>query len=218
VNGKHYPYGSTRQFKAVPAPELAYVVGVVKGDATVDVQQWSYRIRLRVLDKEFVEEFDRCVSKLIGSPRRRTKLLPRRNLWSVEISSVLLNRFLIQPLSRMRPLVGHCANCESGFLRGFFDSEASVSGRSLTVSNTNLSILRFVRSLLSRRGILTTGPRLQMRAGRTVVIKGKAYHANKNQYMPYVRAASLQNYAQKVGFVVQRKQRALAEAVGSRTE
>ncbi|MDG6981579.1 MAG: hypothetical protein JRN51_10785, partial [Nitrososphaerota archaeon] len=49
VNGKHQPYGSTLEFEPIPSPELAYVVGVVKGDGSISVQKWSYRIRLRVI-------------------------------------------------------------------------------------------------------------------------------------------------------------------------
>ena len=58
VTGKHYPPGSAYDFVPVPAPELAYVIGVSKGDGSVSIQKWSYRIRLRAIDREFVAEFD----------------------------------------------------------------------------------------------------------------------------------------------------------------
>ena len=128
VNGKHQPYGSTLEFEPIPSPELAYVVGVVKGDGSISVQKWSYRIRLRVIDKEFAEEFDRCVSKAVGSRRHIVKWVPKKLLWSVEASSVLLYRFLRQPFSRIKSVISHCRRCASGFPRGFFDSEASASG------------------------------------------------------------------------------------------
>ncbi len=213
VNGKHKPYGSTHEFEPIPTPELAYVVGVTKGDGSISVQKWSYRIRLRVIDKEFIEEFDRCASAVVGSRRHSVKWLPKKGLWSVQVSSVLLYRFLSQRLSRLKKVISHCRRCAAAFLRGFFDSEGSMSGRSLTVSNTNIQVLRLVKNLMQSLKIQTTGPRLSRRGGRTVIIKGKQYRANKNQYVLYVRAMSLQRYARKVGFAVKRKQEALSLAL-----
>ena len=214
VSGRHHPYGSTYEFQPTPSPELAYLIGVAKGDGTVRVQKWNHRIRLRVIDKDFAEEFDRCASLVLGSPRHAITRIPGQNLWCVEILSVLLLRMLEGPFSRLVEIVSHCDDCAAGFLRGFFDSEASMSRRSLTLSNGNLRIMMLVKKLLKRQQILTTGPRLSQRGGRLVTIKGKIYHANKNIYVLYVRAKSLQQYATRVGFSLGRKQLALLAALG----
>jgi len=213
VNGKHHPYGSTYEFQPTPSPELGYLIGVAKGDGSVRIQKWNHRVRLRVIDKDFAEEFDRCASSVLRSPRHAITWLPKQGLWCVEILSVLLVRLLEGPFPKLIEIVSHCDDCTAGFLRGFFDSEASISRRCLTLSNGNLRIMILVRKLLKRLRILTTGPRLSQKGGRLVVIKGRIYHANKNIYVLYVRAMSLQEYAARVGFSVMRKRMALFTAL-----
>ncbi len=215
VNNTHQPFGSAYDFVPEPTPELAYVIGVSRGDASLSIQKWSYRIRLRAIDREFVAEFDRCATVVLRCPRHSIGWIPKRGQWSVQVTSHLLYRFLKQALHRLRTVVSHCARCVAAFLKGFFDSEASVSGRSLTVSNSNLATLRLVKRLLNSLSISSTGPRLVQRGNRPVIIKGVAYHANKNIYLVYIRAGSLRAYAARVGFVITRKQRALASALQS---
>jgi len=216
VSGRHHPYGSVHELLQGPSPELAYVIGVSKGDATIRVQKWSYRIRLRVIDKEFAEEFDRCASIVIGSERHSIHWLRKQSLWCVEICSVLLFRILDQPFSALKAFVSHCGECASAFLRGFFDSEASMSGRSLAVSNGRLGILRFAKIMLAKLSIDTTGPRLAEKGGRLVLIKGRICRANLNIYSLRVRSRSLEGYSRHVGFSVRRKQIALNRALGTK--
>ena len=216
VNGKHDPYGSVNEFSSAPVPELAYVIGVVKGDATLGLQKWTYRLRLRVIGKEFAEEFDRCASFVIRSRRHSLHWLPNSGLWCVEVCSVLLYKYLNQSFSVLKKAISHCEDCIAAFLRGFFDSEASVSGRSLTVSNASLQVLRFVGISLRRLQVSTTGPYLSQVGGRPVVIKGKIYRANKNIYILRVRAGSLEVYSRRVGFAIKRKERALRLALNFR--
>ena len=213
VNDRHHPYGSTYDIDLTPSPELAYVIGVSKGDGSVRVQKWNHRVRLRVIDKEFAIEFDRCASHILGSSRHAITWLPKQGLWCVEVLSVLLVRFLQGPFSRVVEAVTHCEGCAAGFLRGFFDSEASMSGRSLDVSNGSLKVMRLVRKLLTKVRIYTTGLRLAQEGGRLVTIKGRVYHANKDIYTLHVRAVSLPRYAEGVGFSVDRKRGALALAL-----
>jgi intein-encoded DNA endonuclease-like protein len=58
INGKHKPFGYVRAFDAEPCPELAYVIGVEMGDASMSFSRnYNYKLKLRVTDKEFAEEF-----------------------------------------------------------------------------------------------------------------------------------------------------------------
>ena len=213
VNGRHHPFGSAYEFSASPSPELAYIIGVSKGDGSVRSQKWNHRVRLRVIDKEFAEEFDRCASHVLGSPRHAITWLSNHGLWCVEVLSVLLVRFLRGPFSQVVKAVTHCEKCAAGFLRGFFDSEASMSGRSLDVSNGSIRIMRLVKQLLLKIGVQSTGPRLAQKGGRLVTIKGRIYRANKNIYALHVLSTSLSEYANQVGFSIERKRPALASAL-----
>ena len=210
VDDRHHPYGSTYEIDLTPPPELAYVIGVSKGDGSVRVQKWNHRVRLRVIDKESAMEFDRCASSILGSSRRAITWLSKQGLWC-EVLSVLLVRFLRGPFPRIVEAVTH-EGCAAGFLRGFFDSEASMSGRSLDISNTNLKVMRPVRSLLMKARICTTGLRLAREGGR-LVTKGWVCHANRDIYPLHVRPVSLPRIAEKLGFSVDRKRDALALAL-----
>jgi intein-encoded DNA endonuclease-like protein len=219
------PFGSVRKLDESPSPELAYVVGVAKGDATLDIHRWNYRIRLRVTDKDFAQTFNRCISKVLNTRPHSLMWIPSRLQWSVEVSSLLLYRTLVKPLSKLKAFVEHCEPCMGAFLRGFFDSEGSISGRSLTISNTRISVLYYAKRLLTKLGIASTGPSLRALGGRLVTIKGRQYVANRNDYSLRIRATSLGRFKEAVGFSIKRKSdrltRALdsqARAVGSRSQ
>ena len=215
INGKHRPYGYVREFDAKPCPELAYVIGVKMGDASTSVgrNNYNYMIKLRVTDKDFAEEFSRCLSEILKRDSPRVKWHEKTHAWHTELSSILLYNLLQQDLKRLLPIIRHCRRCEGAFLRGFFDSEGSISGRQLTVSNRDLDKLQVVRDLLGGLGIMTTGPHLKGERGGLVSIKGKLYHVNKNQYYVYVRAESLPAFRDRVGFTINRKKTSLDNAV-----
>jgi DNA endonuclease len=216
VNGLHQPFGSVRAFDPEPSPELAYLVGVSRGDADLGIDKWNYRIRLRATDKDFVQAFNYSASVVLHSRPHSLMRIPSRHQWSVEICSMLLYRFLKQSIAKLRITIEHCDACIEGFLRGFFDSEGSMSERNLTVSNTRLGTLRLAKILLGRLGLSVTGPRLVTKGGRNVLIKGRLYRANRNQYVLGVRARSLELFRDLVGFSIARKNDALAKGLSSR--
>lgn len=213
VNGKHRPFGYVRAFDRTPRSELAYVIGVALGDASMSGNRnHSHKIKLRVIDKEFCEEFSRCLSVILGRTAPGVKWHDRTHAWHTEVASLLLKNFLSQNLSLLVPTISHCDNCKSAFLRGFFDSEGSISGRSLTASNEDLRLLKLVCDLLLSLGINTTGPHLATKSGRTVMIKGKFWRQNNDLYYIRVRSSSLQRFQDAVGFFIRRKSLAVAVA------
>ena len=132
VNGKHQPFGSVRAFDAKPCPELAYVIGVKWGDASTSVNRnHNHMIKLRVIDREFAEEFARCLSMVLGRSKPSVRWHQKTSSWHTEVSSVLLQTFLRREPHELKDVVEHCRNCAGAFLRGFFDSEGWVYGRDL---------------------------------------------------------------------------------------
>lgn len=214
INGKHEPFGSVRPFAATPRRELAYVIGVKMGDASMSVNRsYSYMIKLRVIDKEFAEEFAMCLSVILGRDPPRVKWNEKTHAWHTQLSSILLQKFLREALPRLRKVIEHCNDCVSAFLRGFFDSEGSVYRTQLRVANTNKIVLLYVRHLLeSRFGIEVGGPYLSSRGGRLVIIKGKQYHANKDCFVLAVATSSIPSYQSSIGFTIIRKAKRLALA------
>ena len=215
INGKHKPFGYVRAFEGKPCPELAYVIGVKMGDASTSVghHNYNYMIKLRVTDKDFADEFSRCLGVILSRDAPRVKWHEKTHAWHTQLSSILLYNLLQQDLKRLLPTIRHCRGCEGAFLRGFFDSEGSMYDRSLTASNENLELLKLVCELLHSIGIQTTGTHLATKGGRTVIIKGKLYRQNGDLFYLRVRSYSLARFKDIVGFAIQRKSDALSRAL-----
>ena len=217
TRGLHTPLGRAHTFVPEPTPELAYVIGVEKGDGSLNVRQvtYNYRFRLQSVDREFVEEFDRCLAKILHSSRHALWVGAGRKEIHVVANSFLLYRFLKRPFQELRQFVEHCAHCTSAFLRGFFDSEGSVSKEgSLTGWNSDASLLRYVQGLLfGTFGIQTTGPRLGTRKGTKLTRRGRTYVRNLDCFGIRVRNKFRRLFLQKIGMTIERKRFRLRQAL-----
>jgi len=216
ISGKHKPFGYVRALNDTPSPELGYVIGVKMGDASMSVSNYNYKIKLRVTDKEFAEEFSRCLSVILGRSPPRVKWQEKTRSWQTEASSMLLYNFLRQDLNGLTPTIEHCRSCKSAFLRGFFDSEGSVSDGSLTVSNGDIDKLYLVSKLLFSMQVENTGPHLARKGGGFALIKGKFYRRNKDMHYLYVRIGSWLQFQKEVGFTIIRKKQGLADRLSNR--
>jgi len=212
LNGKHRPDGSVRRFEPVPSFEIGYVTGVALGDGTTSVSSdHNYAIKLQVNDEEFAEEFARCLGVILHRPPPNVRWWEARRAWRTQVSSLLLMQFLRRPLSIVGPIIQRTRDCKVGFLKGFFDSEGSVSKDTVSVSNGELAKLEFVIELLGSLEIQTTGPHLGYPAGGTRIIRGKLCRVNKAMYYVRVRNESIRRFQEIVGFSIRRKIEALAE-------
>jgi intein-encoded DNA endonuclease-like protein len=216
VNGKHTPLGRAHSFDSKGSPELAYIIGVESGDGSLNFKRYNYRVRLNAIDKDFVLEFDRCLSKVLNAPRHKTwKGSGANEFFQLEVSSYLLYRFLRRPLAILTPWIETDSDCVAGFLRGFFDSEGSVSETGVvTASNTNLDLLRYVCELLRKYfGIVATAPRLTTKKGSLLVRRGRAYVRKSDCYSIRLPMAYVLTYYRKVGFAIRRKSLRLERAL-----
>lgn len=208
ISGLHNPLGRVRNFEPVPSKELAYIIGVMKGDGSLNVKQdeHQYRIRLQSVDMSFVREFDRCISRVLNSRKHALWSGAGRREIHVEACSFLLHRFM-KPLEDLKPLVEHCSDCTASFLGGFFDSEGCVDTQgSLRASNSDVLLLKYVQALLSTAfGIETTGPFLQTRKGTQLIRRGRVYFRNSNCYQVRVRNIFRLRFLKEIGFTISRK-------------
>jgi intein-encoded DNA endonuclease-like protein len=133
-----------------PSEDLAYVIGVRLGDGYTYEKSYCYIIGLRAKDKEFVEEFGRCLGNVLGrEPIRPWKDAAGRYI--AEAASKTLYELLKKPvdLKRIRKYVEHCPKCAAAFLRGLFDSEGCVSKAGyIYLYNTNYEVLVYAQKLL----------------------------------------------------------------------
>jgi intein-encoded DNA endonuclease-like protein len=217
LRGLHSPYNG-RYVPSVeflgPSEELAYVIGVRLGDGYTSAN----RIRLKVKDLEFATEFGRCLSKVLEKRPVKPKYLNSMGRYDVTVDSKTLYELLKKPvnLDRLKKYIEHCERCMAAFLRGFADSEGSVDKRGyITISNTNYELLIYIKDLLKRLNIESTGPWPQRRQGKTFYNPKtmKRYTYNKDCYYIYVKTNSIINFYKNIGFTIERKKRRLENYV-----
>ncbi len=211
--GLHDPRNRMNSVRLDPSPELAYIVGVMFGDGSVGFRRagrsYRYRIRLKVVDREFAEEFKRCLEVIGLKPSLRLERdRSRCDRWCVEANSKLLYEFLKQPkeelfkVARMYPVE---------FLRGFFDSEGCVEVwkehrvMAISASNYDLEILKFAGSLLGQLGIHSRIYRIKKR-GLVSKIREDTYRYSSDLYsLKIYRLDDIRRYVSIIGFTIRRK-------------
>jgi len=223
LNGIHSPYNG-RYIPSIeflePSEELAYIIGVKIGDGYASRRKRvikgynRVRIGLEVKDREFATEFGWCLAKVLGrrpiNPRYRNDV----GKYIIEVRSQTLYELLKKPvdLDRLKPYIEHCERCMAAFLRGFADSEGCVNKEGyIIISNTDYELLTYVKELLKRLGIESTGPWPKRLLGKTFCNAKtmKRYIYTKDEYYIYIGAGSNINFYKKIGFTIRRKQRRL---------
>ncbi|MEM1575497.1 MAG: LAGLIDADG family homing endonuclease [Nitrososphaerota archaeon] len=222
VNRKRHPLGKVNKFDGKPSLELAYAIGTKNSDGCLYFNNdRKYSIILAVNDKEFAEEFGKCLAKLL---HRKEPYKPfwdkKHKQWRVECCSILLYKFLNKPLEELKPYIEYSKDCVSAFLRALFDGEGSIyvsrkrSRRILMLFNTNIELLNYAKYLLKKYfDIDATGPYLARKGGEILRFpNGKVVKTKKDYYYIYIRAKSLLNFYKYIGFTIRRKQQILIEA------
>ncbi len=198
-----------------PTTELAYIIGVVTGDG----YSATRIIRLKARDREFVEEFARCIATIL-------KRDPPKPIWSegqfiVGVQCKALCELLRKPfdMEKIKKFVEHCDRCKSAFLRGFFDSEGGVSKKGqIYCYNTNTQLLQYIRKILNTLGIRTSEPKICVKKGTTFFDRRnrRTYVTKKDVYYIYVRKLDALKFYQLVSFTIQRKRKRLEEYLEKR--
>lgn len=154
-----------------PTYELGYVLGVIYGDGCCYALKGTntHVISLNARDKEFVEYFGIMLCRVL----RRKKSIPiyqfqpkaknRKPQYKTSRRSKKLGLFIKSlNIERLEQIVTATGECKIGFLRGFFDSDGSISlykcnprdrktpkWLSVNLSNTNKPLLEMVKRLLA---------------------------------------------------------------------
>jgi intein-encoded DNA endonuclease-like protein len=227
LHGIHSPYNG-RYIPSIeflkPSKELAYVIGTTLGDGytykTKHVAKGDRTtIALKVKDREFAVEFGRCLTKVLGRRPVKPRYYSRRRWYNVEVRSQTLYELLKKPvdLDGLKKYIEHCERCMAAFLRGFIDSEGSVdkSGH-IRITNTDYELLEYVKDLLKRLGIESTGPKPKHQQGTVARFRNGNYKRRKDGYYIYIRAGSNINFYKNIGFTIERKQKRLENYIRRR--
>jgi intein-encoded DNA endonuclease-like protein len=204
-----------------PSEDLAYVIGVRCGDGHAKAKKgYHYVIYLEAKDREFVEELAIRIGRVLNRPPPKVKINSDGRYY-VEAKSKTLYELLKKPIDieKISKYVEHCEKCVVMFLRGFFDSEGSVSEEwYITICNTDYELLIYVQELLKKFGIETTGPWPTTRQGTPLYDprRGKVYTRKKDCFYLRIRASSNADFYRIVGFTIRRKQERLERRYGRR--
>jgi intein-encoded DNA endonuclease-like protein len=213
LRGIHNPYNGRRLpilEILEPSEDLAYVISVLCGDGHAKAKKgYHYVIYLEAKDREFVEELAIRVGRVLNRPPPKVKVNSDGRYY-VEVKSKTLYELLKKPIDLvgLRKYIEHCEKCVGMFLRGFFDSEGSVSKSGyITATNTNHELLTYVQRLLKRFGIESTGPDLKNPKGSIMYCPrtGKPYRRKEDSYTIYILAEGNERFYRYVGFTIQRK-------------
>ena len=231
LRGVHSPYNgrlipSLELLK--PSEELAYVIGVKVGDGYTYRRRRTLRgyndvvVGLKAGNREFVEEFGRCLAKVLGRKQIRPRFRDDVGKYVVEVRSRTLYELLKKPvdLDRLKKYVEHCERCVAAFLRGFADSEGCVDKRGyIFILNTDLRLLTYIMDLLRRFNIESTGPRIHVQRGTIIndPERGIKYSRNKDCHRLHIRASSNMSFYRYIGFTITRKQMRLENYVKRNT-
>jgi len=188
-------------FDPTPLPELAYLLGARYSDVSV-----SDRFKLEAIDKDFVEEFLRCLSKVMGRSYKMHK--KSKGTWVARGYEKTLINFMEKPLDHHKPIIElHPAD----FLRAFFDGEGHVTeirkkGRvygCVAATNTNFEIIECVRDLLQKT--FSLHPTLGRNdKGRKVCYMVRLY-----------RMDDIRRFNNLIGFSIERKKKRLKDILCS---
>lgn len=172
-----------------PSPVLAYILGVIVGDGSVNVHnvkkpkykgQRRNLIRLNVIHYEFAKSFfdalreiglNPCIFIMDGATPNHH---PQWHVGAHSFTFALFYQDLRQDLEMMKEFIEKCPNGNEHFLRGFYESEGSYyiqvrrakgrrewNGKHLTMSNTDTALIALVIGFLKDLGF---HPRLHAKA------------------------------------------------------
>jgi len=189
--------------KITNGPELAYVLGAWLGDGSLVHSGYRHCVRLSVRDRDFAEEWGRCLAIALGRTRPYTPRWEKSSRrWLVEANSILLYKLLKKAADHPWILLPYLESYPQKGCKGFFDAEGSVVVRNyrIVAANTNRDLINLIGSLL-----------------RSIGICFKIYEEERgqlNQKTIYVivisKRENILRYAREVGFSIARKQVALA--------
>jgi intein-encoded DNA endonuclease-like protein len=224
INGKHHPLGKVNKFDGKFSPKLAYIISAILSDGCkyINKKKSQYSLELATNDKEFAEEFGRCLAKVLGRKKPYKPFWDKnKRKWKVAGYGILLCEFLDKPLEEMRPYIEHSKENVSAFLRALFDGDGSIyvkirgrkRRRALWLYNTNKELLIYAKYLLKRFFDIDSTLHLATREGSITYCPNGVYKATKNCYYLYIRAKSLFDFYKHIGFTIKRKQRRLLKAI-----
>jgi hypothetical protein len=129
-------------------PELAYVLGVLKGDGSVYLHRRGAIINLTTSSLGFAQSFSDALSKIGLKPSR----IYGGKYYRVEAySKAFHNWYKELTTAKLEEMLSN-NDLIASFIRGFYESEGCCYKYSIHIYNTDYELIRLVRRLLTKLG------------------------------------------------------------------
>ena len=211
-------------FTPSPSKELSYFIGVMFGDgcATEDKVNYDYSLRLDSIDKEFVEKFAFCVSKLL----KKEKSYPIhkcKHFFSANIRSKELHEFVKEIKTNFDKAKPFIEESPADFIQGVADSEGCPDLKTTPCFNiliciansTNYALLEYTKKLLKKKFLIDSKIYLTHESGETdSIINGRIITRTKDLYkLNITDFSNTKIFHSIIGFSIKRKQEKLKDAI-----
>ncbi len=220
----HTPYGRIKQLDKTDMDSYAYIIGASIGDAYLrmkkDVEGYmKHLIIMRVRDREFIEEYNRRLMKIIPGLKPKIKQ-GRRGFYETTIYNKLLWLEIKKYQENPSKIYQDLKNNKQHFLKGIYDAEGFISvsvGRffsgSICLINTSYDLCSVVSRFLTELGMYNRIETIDRR-GEPVVVDGWLGRVNKIVYI--VIFSSYRNiirFRDLIGFTIRRKMEKLNDFI-----
>lgn len=155
-------------------PSLAYILGVILGDASCSLRKKHADVTLAAVEEKFVISFKKTLEK-IGLHPYLSSYKPKnpnaRLVYVTGATSVAFVQWFKQlTLKDVELLISESPETKIGFVRGFFESEGSfVDNRYIDFSNTKKEYLQLVKQLLLSLGFKSSKISTYIRKRKTKI-------------------------------------------------
>jgi intein-encoded DNA endonuclease-like protein len=218
INKGVKPTTKYNMFRCKVSRELSYVIGVIFGDGSVTKSGY---ISLKAMDRDFVEKFALCLTKILNKncPVRKSK-----GVYYVWIGCKLFCNFIRNGFEYLKPFI---ESYPKDFIQGFADSEGSPNvtiyrdrskkrfdARVVVATNTNRALLEYIQNLLRRFFDIKSNISLNVKAGKVRILKGRIVKTTKNAYRLTIdRFSDSKKFLRIIGFSIARKQEKLKDSL-----
>jgi intein-encoded DNA endonuclease-like protein len=223
-------FGGINKFEPTFSAQLVYVLGVIFGDGNIflDENKSDYMVRLEAIDKDFVEYFSKCVSKVLNKEKNYAVLAYKRKsmdsiMYVAKARSKHLYYFIKELKKDFEKVKPFAESFPKEFIQGVADSEGcpSISAKTIFKVNvvvavsTNEKLLNFIKILLFTNFGIKTKFRLQHLAGKTdSIINGRPITRTMNLYSLGVCGfENVKLFSKFIGFSIYRKQNKLIDGI-----
>ena len=222
-------YGGQNHFDSKPTKELAYVLGVMFGDGNLffHEKKQDYAVRLEAIDKDFVEYFSKCVSKVLNKERNYAVVKYKQKamdscMYSARARSKELYYFIKELKEDFEKVKPFAEAYPKEFIQGLADSEgfSTISARTnfsvgvCVAVSTNKDLLCFVKKLLIGLGIVSSMGISKRKGMSDSIINGRIITRTMDLfYLKTVSFFDTEAYSNKINFSIARKSEKLRDGI-----